>query len=133
MTKRNYTFYFKNEINSVRKLKNLIVQLKEDHGVKTSILKHIRLSLEELIVNIISYGYADHKEHTIELKVNCLKDHFSFYLNSGGIPFNPLTYKSRKDRTAGGFGILLAKTFMDKMSYQYKNGCNCITLIKKRG
>ena len=132
MKKQHYAFYFENEMNSVRKLKDFMNQLGKDHGIKSSVLNPIRLSLEELIVNVISYGYADHKKHTIELKVSCHKDHFSFYLNSGGIPFNPLTYKNCKDKKAGGFGILLVKAFMDKMSYQYKNGCNCIILIKKR-
>ena len=132
MKKQHYAFYFENETQSVRKLKDFINQLGKDHGIKNSVLNPIRLSLEELIVNVISYGYVDHKKHRIELKVSCHKDHFSFYLISGGIPFNPLTFKAGKDRKSGGFGILLVKAFMDKMSYQYKNGCNCITLIKKR-
>ena len=75
----------------------------------TQIIKNIGLNLRSVVIRII----------------------FHFYLNSGGIPFNPLTFKDCKNRKVGGFGILLVKAFMDKISYQYKNGCNCITLIKK--
>ena len=132
MKKQHYAFYFENKAGSLKKLKDYIGQLGKDYGIKNSVLNPIRLSLEELIVNVISYGYTDHKEHTIELKINCHKDHFLFYLNSDGVPFNPLTFKACKDRKEGGFGILLAQAFMDEMSYQYKNGCNCITLIKKK-
>ena len=135
MAKQHYTYYFKNELNSLKDLKNALIQMGKNHGVKDSFIQHIRLSLEELIVNIISHGYTDHKIHTIELKINYLKNHFVFYLNSGGIPFNPLMFKmfpaSVKERKPGGLGILLAKAFMDEMSYEYKNGRNHITLIKK--
>ena len=135
MAKQHYTYYFKNELNSVKHLKNALVQIGKDHGVKDSFVQHIRLSLEELLVNIISHGYTDRKIHTIELKINRLKNHFTFCLNSGGVPFNPLKFKmfpaSIKERKPGGLGILLAKAFMDEMSYEYKNGRNYITLIKK--
>ncbi|MDE0152122.1 MAG: ATP-binding protein [Bdellovibrionales bacterium] len=107
------------------------------HEIQPAVLQHMRLSLEELIVNIISYGYEDHKRHTIELKVDCRKNHFVFCLNHDGVPFNPLAFKSPpfpnrlEDRKVGGLGILLAKSFMDEMSYKYIDGCNQITLIKK--
>ena len=138
MKKQHYTHYFKNELNAIKDLKNFIFQIEKDHKTQAVVIKHMRLSLEELIINIISYGYTDHKTHIIELKVNCHKDHFVFNLNHEGVPFNPLVFKHPpaskqvQDRKAGGLGILLAKSFMDEMSYKYKDGCNHITLIKKR-
>ena len=129
MKKQSYTYYFKSELNSLKELKSIVIQIGKDHKIQDDFVQHIRLSLEELIVNIISHGDAQ----DIELKINCYKNHFAFYLNSGGVPFNPVTFKrlpALKNRKAGGLGIALAKAFMDDMSYEYKNGCNCITLIK---
>ena len=138
MKQQHYIHHFKNELNALKELKSFIFQIGKDHETEATVIQHMRLSLEELIVNIISYGYTDHKTHTIELKVNCYENHFIFYLNHDGAPFNPLTLENRplssrlKDRKVGGLGILLAKSFMDELSYEYKNGCNHITLIKKR-
>ena len=38
---------------------------------------------------------------------------------------------SLSERDRGGLGIFMTKKFMDKVSYEYKDGKNCLTLRKK--
>ena len=54
-----------------------------------------------------------------------------------GVPYNPLkkddpdTTLSAEDRKIGGLGIFLVKKSMDDMRYEFKDGKNILTLVKK--
>ena len=53
------------------------------------------------------------------------------------MPYNPLekddpdTTLSAEDRKIGGLGIFLVKKSMDDMRYEFKDGKNILTLVKK--
>lgn len=134
MKKKCYTKQFLNESSSLKNLKDFIIQIGQSHKIPQDAVFHIRLALEELVVNIISYGRI---RRAIELTVSCHQNCFVFDLTSDGVSFNPLTFQRAclnehlKNQPSGGLGILLATTFMDNISYKYKNGRNCITLVKE--
>ena len=136
MKKEHYTLHLNNDFKSLEELNHFISQIGCEHKVPQDVLSRVKLSLEELIVNIISYGYEDKKNHSFELQARLNKNKITFSLQSGGKPFNPLTFqppqKAKNVATApvGGFGILLAKTFMDSMTYTYEEGLNQLTLTK---
>ena len=58
------------------------------------------------------------------------------YVNSGK-PFDPLakpdadTTLSAEERDIGGLGILMVKKSMDDVVYEYRDGCNILTLMKR--
>ena len=134
MKEKCYTKQFVGEPSSLKSLKNFIIQIGRNHKIPQSTVLHIRLALEELVVNIISYGRV---RQAIELTICCYENHCVFDLISDGVSFNPLKFKEAhqvgrlESQPSGGLGILLAKTFMDNVSYQYKNGRNCVTLVKE--
>ena len=57
------------------------------------------------------------------------------FLDSGK-PFDPLarpdadTSLSAEERDIGGLGILMVKKSMDDVGYEYRDGCNILTLKK---
>ena len=126
-----------NDFNELKKIKRFIKNLGDTHNIKETIISHIQLALEELIVNIISYSYEDRDIHKIQLKADLNQNRLFLYLTNQGKAFNPITYKntnihkSLKERKIGGLGILLAKNLVDDISYTYQNGYNKLTLIKK--
>ena len=134
---KQYIFTLNNSFSELKNLKSFINKIGLNHNIPTKIISHIQLSLEELIVNVISYSYKDNANHTIELKIQMSSKHLTFRLINDGEPFNPLTFKNEhintnlKEKKIGGLGILLAKNFMDDMSYTYKSGLNNLTMIKK--
>lgn len=136
MTQKTYVHIFKNNSNAMEELTELMDIIENHHKISKDTVLQIRLSLEELIVNIMSYSYDDNKSHEIELKICVNENNLTFFLNDDGKPFNPLEVKvknvdmSLKDRPIGGVGIVLAKTFMDKVSYKYQKGFNQLTLTK---
>ena len=96
------------------------------------ILNQIDLAIEEIFVNIAHYSGAD------EAIINCSfeNDKLEITFSDSGVPFNPLAKPdpdltlNAEEREIGGLGIFLTKKFMDTVSYEYKDGMNCLRIIK---
>ena len=96
------------------------------------ILNQIDLAVEEIFVNIAHYSGAD------EAIINCSfeNDKLEITFSDSGVPFNPLAKPdpdltlNAEEREIGGLGIFLTKKFMDTVSYEYKDGINCLRIIK---
>ena len=136
MTHKTYIHIFKDYSKAMEELQELLNTIETHHDIPKDTMLQIRLALEELIVNIISYSHEDNQNHEIELKIDIKKNNLTFLLIDDGKPFNPLevtvdhTSLSLRDRPIGGMGIALAKTYMDTVSYKYKKGFNHLTLTK---
>ena len=98
----------------------------------------IRLSVEEVVENVVRYAYTDGigwLEAGVELEDNGLM--LAIEIKDAGIPFNPLEAgepdldASLEDRKIGGLGIFLTKQMMDSVEYNYIDGCNVLTMKKK--
>lgn len=96
------------------------------------LLNQIDLAVEEIFVNIAHYSGAD------EAIINCSfeNDKLEITFSDSGVPFNPLAKPdpditlNAEEREIGGLGIYLTKKFMDTVSYEYKDGMNCLRIIK---
>ena len=100
------------------------------------LLFKIRLSLEEVVENVVNYAYASGLGW-MEAGTERNGDTLTVTLRDGGKPFNPLEKPdpditlSAEERQIGGLGIFLCKQMMDSVSYRYEDGCNILTLTKK--
>ena len=96
----------------------------------------INTALEEVFVNVAKYAYKDNG--VVEVTLSNDQDHISFVFRDSGRPFNPLERADPKinansdEREVGGLGIYMVKNIMDAVEYEYVDGHNVLTLIKKR-
>ena len=97
------------------------------------------IALEELLVNVCSYAYADQEEPgEVQVSYVYLADpqSITIQISDQGTPFDPLTRKDPKkpesiqDMGIGGLGIFMVKRTMDDVSYEYKDGLNMLTVTK---
>ena len=94
------------------------------------------LVLDEIITNIISYGFDDESEHKIIVNLNVNNKVLSVKIEDDGIPFNPLefpapdTTKPLEEREVGGLGVFFVKKLMDKIEYERKENKNILTVSK---
>lgn len=99
----------------------------------------IRLSCEEIIVNIIRYAYPQHTDGYISVGITDTGGELCITIRDGGRPFNPLERElpdislALEDRDIGGLGILLMRQMMDKVSYIHADGENRLLMIKNIG
>lgn len=99
-------------------------------GFQTHQLLKIELALEEALVNIISYGYAD-KEGAIEITCGTLEKGMRIILRDQGVAFNPLeNMKDPKPDEPGGYGLFFIRNIMDKIEYEREGDTNVLRMEK---
>jgi len=103
----------------------------------------LELSLDELLTNIISYGYADSETHEINIDMyledNSRGDGNAIVLKitDDGVEFNPLKKKEvnidipLEDKQIGGLGIHLVKRLMNELFYERADNKNILTIKKE--
>ena len=130
----------KNEVSELDKLNNKVAQFWNEHNLDSEELGHINLSLEEIITNIIKYGYNDDLEHTIKvvIKLNGTQK-LQLEIIDDGIEFNPFehpapdTSKYLEERDIGGLGIHLVRNCIDYFNYERENNINKVVMVKNIG
>lgn len=95
------------------------------------------IASEELFVNVAHYAYPD-KKGDILVGVYTDENEVKIRFTDSGLPFDPLAKEdpdvtlSAEERNIGGLGIYMVKKTMDDVSYEYKDGKNILTIVKKR-
>ncbi len=105
----------------------------EAAGVALRVITQMNIAVDEIFSNIVRYSQAT--EVTVSLAVK--RDSLQLRFADNGRPYDP-THKpdpditlSAEERDVGGLGIFMVKKTMDSMDYEYKDGCNLLTLGKK--
>lgn len=100
----------------------------------------ISIAVEEIYVNIAHYAYhPEIGEATVRCSVGGDPLQVTIQFLDSGKPFDPLakqdadTTLSAEERDIGGLGILMVKKSMDNVAYEYRDGCNILTLKKRLG
>jgi len=97
------------------------------------LLFKIRLSVEEVVENIVSYAYK-RGDGWLEAQTELSEGILTISLRDAGTPFNPLGVPdpditlSAEERQLGGLGIFICKKMMDNISYTYEDGCNILSM-----
>jgi len=103
-------------------------------GVPQKRLPHLRLAVEEAVVNICHYAYHT-QPGEIEVQVEHAEGKFIVRLIDNGVPFDPLAAEepditlSIDKRQSGGLGIFLIRRMMDDVQYERNAEQNILTLV----
>ena len=132
-------FVLHNDIKETTRLGELLAAFTEKYDVPPHLAFRIDLILDELVTNIIKYGYKDQqKNHKQEIFVeifSCAPDILKIVIIDSSSEFNPLKARtpdvssSIEERPIGGLGIHFAKQFTKEMFYQRKSNQNHLTMI----
>lgn len=138
----NLRLVLKNDRFELERLTAAFDEFADRHQVSDQARFQLQLCLEELVLNVINYGFDDGAEHEIHVD-------FEFQIDSrivtvsivdGGRRFNPLTEvpvpdveAKLEDRTVGGLGVHFVRTYMDDANYRHEDGKNRLTLTKNVG
>ena len=126
----------RNSLSELDLLCNSLEQFGNSLGLSSKIVFEICLAMEELVSNIISYGFADDAVHWIKVAVSHQDGILVIRLEDDGIPFDPLQAEEPdcacplEQRKIGNLGIHLSKKFMDDMAYERCGNKNVLTMRK---
>jgi anti-sigma regulatory factor (Ser/Thr protein kinase) len=128
-----------NDFNELNRLNNILEEYCDLNELPSNILFAMNLSLEEVITNVISYGYEDDKEHQINIRIRLDCGGIEIEVEDDGKPFNPLEKEdpdidaSIEERPIGGLGIYLVRNYMDDLVYKRSGGKNLLFMKKRLG
>lgn len=131
------TVSFKNQLTEIERLGQVMAEFAERCQWSPQFLFEVNVSLEELLTNVISYGYDDNQEHEIILRLFFTDGELTAEIEDEGRPFNPLEAaepdlsQSIEERSIGGLGIYLVRKFMTDVAYKRHDGKNLLILKKK--
>ena len=97
----------------------------------------IHLVCEELVVNVVSYAYADETEGYLKIQIEKEDGTITIRFIDGGVAFNPLEREMPdvslplEERQIGGLGIFLTIQMMDEVLYERVDNENILTLKKR--
>lgn len=125
-------------LDELQRLEAAVEDLGEREQWPPSLLYQVKLVLEEVIVNIVNYGYEG-GGHKIDVDLISEPDVLTIKIVDDGRAFDPLTQApapdvdaSLEDRPIGGLGVYLVQTLMDEAHYRREQDRNHLTLVKRR-
>jgi anti-sigma regulatory factor (Ser/Thr protein kinase) len=126
-----------NRRDELARVASVLDRIGADHHVAPSVLADVRIALDEVMTNIIKYGYADDAEHSIRLRFRVVDDVLETVIEDDGIAYNPLTSPAPDvtaplhARRVGGLGVHFVKNLMNEVEYKRIGGRNRLVLKKK--
>ena len=129
-----HTIELTNDVNDVPKMSEWIETLAEEIDIPMDKTFQLNLALEEAVVNVMNYAYPGQKGMPILIEANSEPSRLTLVIDDMGIPYDPTQNEdpditlSAEERPIGGLGIMLVKQLMDKVSYEYREGHNRLTL-----
>jgi serine/threonine-protein kinase RsbW len=94
----------------------------------------LRLAIEEMVTNTIKYGYDDHLEHVISIRIRADRECLRVELEDDGHPFDPTAHpdpdieQNFNTGVDGGFGLVLVRRICRHMDYRREGDRNRLAL-----
>lgn len=125
-----------NQIAALESFRSELEDILVEWDVPAATCMKLNLVMEEILSNIIFYGYPDEGEHQIIIKLEKTGTDLRFEIEDDAIAFDPLQAEApdlslpAEAREVGGLGIYIIRKFMDEVVYERKNDRNILRLRK---
>jgi len=135
---RKMTVTLENKLEELNVLTQMLQIFLRPYQMPSRTLYALELSLEEILVNIVSYAYEDNARHEIQFNVKVDDDMIAMKFIDTGRPFNPLAAEKlapqqpAMDRALGGLGINFVRQMRDMMEYQRQDDQNILRIWFQR-
>ncbi len=133
------SFSFETRVEEVERLLDTVDVLGEQEELPTDIIFQVKLSLEEVLMNVINHGHDDDEIHEVDISLTSSPESLTIEIIDDGKPFDPLqdalapdTESSIEDRKIGGLGVHLVRELMDEIRYRREHDKNYLVLVKRR-
>jgi anti-sigma regulatory factor (Ser/Thr protein kinase) len=121
-------------LSEIERINTEFKEFADGRGLAAGVSQKVNIVLDDLLNNIISYGFSDDEDHQIDIDVTYTPGRLVIAITDDGMPFNPFdqvgpdTSLSIEERDIGGLGVLLIKELMDEYQYQRHSNSNVVTL-----
>lgn len=130
-------FSIEADVHQLKDARQFVEETAAHLKVAPEVISKLVLAVDELMTNIIMYGYRG-QPGTIELELRPIGSDLEIRLRDQSPPFDPTTvpdpdiHLPLDERPIGGMGIFLARKIMDQMTYHSSvDHGNELTLLKR--
>ena len=123
------------QLTELENVKQALNKILNEAGVTGVVIEDTHLITEEILVNIIQYGYENCNDGHIDLRLEINPTNLILTFQDGGKPFNPLIEvitpdldRDDDERSLGGFGFFLVQELSERVDYSYHDGKNILTV-----
>ena len=106
-----------NNINNASIISEQLTNFARSHGVEERESQIVGLAAEEIVNNIITYGYRHNHKNYIDVSLKKVNDVIVLRIRDDGMPFDPTKYEFDNDENYSTSGIQLISKLTDKMTY----------------
>ena len=125
---------FQNDMQELTHVLQLVNVFLEPRELQSKLIYAVNLILEEILVNIIKYGYDDEDSREIEVRIGVEEEEVALTVVDDGKEFNPLTVpppdhsKSAMDRIEEGLGLHFVRHMRNAMEYRREGDKNILSI-----
>ena len=127
-----------NDLAELERLADVVDTFVLDHNMPSRLAFNLNLSLDELITNIVSYGFSDSDAHDILVSLRVEDGFLITEIVDDAMQYDPFAQAPEPDlelgvddRPIGGLGVYLVKEFMSRTQYERQGDRNITTLWQK--
>ena len=128
----------KNRIEDLLRVNSIFESFATQHEIGGRLRYHLLVSIEEILTNIIKYGFDEQGVHPIHITFRLVLENVEMEFEDRGREFNPLEVEEPnletaiEDRQLGGLGIHLVKKMVDVAEYRREGDRNILLLRKSK-
>ena len=134
---RKVTLTISNSIAELQRAVDFVENFGAAHNIPKGLTNDLNLSLDEILNNVVSYGYEDQARHSIAITLSLVEDWLIAEVRDDGKPFDPrkpgsaVIEGTMQSRRVGGLGRSFVKALMDEVDYERGSQYNVVTIKKK--
>ena len=123
-----------NKIRDLARIPDLVSQFAEEQGLSEDVVFSLNVALDEMLSNVIKYGYTDDAIHEIHVRLSVAGPLLVTEIEDDGQPFDPCAAAPvdvdapLDERKVGGLGIHIVRKLMSEVVYARVNGRNRLVM-----
>ncbi|HUN50786.1 MAG TPA: ATP-binding protein [Candidatus Sulfotelmatobacter sp.] len=129
-----------NRLSETGRLVHFVENFAAAHGIAADEVARLQVILEELLTNVVKYGYAEPAgQGSISVALALERGRLSIEFDDDGVAFDPLTHqppdleRAVEERPVGGLGLHILRALADEAHYRRQGGRNHLSLVRRIG
>lgn len=127
----------RNDLEELGRVGELLRAFGVQHGLPQKAVQDCSLALDEILTNIVSYGFPDGAVHEIHVLVEAVSSAITLRIDDDGVAFDPTSVAAPnletplETRPPGGLGIHFVRTLMHELRYRREGSRNILSMTRR--
>jgi anti-sigma regulatory factor (Ser/Thr protein kinase) len=125
------------KVANLQRVRDMVTVLEREHDLSPELVFDIYVVLDEVLSNILKYGYTDDAAHEIHVTLAATDTTVEIGIEDDGRVYDPFAIAAPDpslplaERPLGGLGLHFVRNLMDDVKYERENNHNYLFLKKK--